>query len=124
MKRFFVPMLLSVGLLLATGGKPASADPNPIEHDPNFPIDLGAVPKFSNEQEALAGCHGDTVVWADRRTGFFYPKFAEDYGKSKFGTFTCHKQAIDSDYWGFGVITNIGGKGREFPDSFPCKQCM
>jgi hypothetical protein len=124
MKHAPVSRLTCAGLLLLATLGSSLADPAPVEHDPNFPIDLGAVPKFSSEQDAVVGCGGDTVVWADRRTGFFYPKFAEQYGRSQFGTFTCHKRALDADYWGFGVISNFAGKGREFPESFPCKECM
>ena len=73
----------------------------------------------------MATCRPDGVVWADRKTGYFYPKFSREYGNSRYGVFTCYKQAVGADYWGWGVIDNIGGhKGREFPDRFPCTTCM
>ena len=90
-----------------------------------FEIDLGPVERFSSEASAAAACRPDGVVWADRKTGYFYPKFSREYGASKYGAFTCYKQAVEADYWGWGVISNVGGhKGREFPDKFPCATCM
>ncbi|MDR3374412.1 MAG: hypothetical protein P4L98_11850 [Ancalomicrobiaceae bacterium] len=119
--------LLTAGTcLVALAGPPtgATAGSVPLEHDPNFPIDLGAVPKYPSEAAAVAACQPDAVVWADRRTGYVYPRYSEAYGKSPNGTFTCLKTALDADYWTFGISANFGGKGREFPDHFPCTQCM
>ncbi len=83
-------------------------------------FNLGAVPGFSDEADARAHCHGDGVVWADRKTGFFYPQFAPEYGASGSGTFTCYKVAKKADYWplGGGADAMAGSRqGRVFPFS-------
>ena len=88
-------------------------------------IELGPIAPFATESSAAIACAPDVVVWTDRKTGYYYPRFTTEYGKTPRGTFTCLKGAIAADYWGWGVISNIGGhKGREFPDRFPCTQCM
>lgn len=120
-------LLMAAACFFALAGPPmgaAAAGSVPLEHDPNFPIDLGAVPKYSSEAEALAACQPDAVVWADRRTGYVYPRYSDAYGKSPNGAFTCLRSALDADYWTFGISSNFGGKGREFPDHFPCTKCM
>ena len=76
---------------------------------------LGTVPGFPSEGQAQTGCGGDAVVWADRRTGFYYPRFAPEYGNSPTGSFTCYKQAKKADYWGFGPSATMQGRGRVFP---------
>lgn len=95
----------------------AAADPSEI--------DLGPIPQYLSEALAANACTPDGVVWTDRKTGYYYPKFVREYGKTPRGTFTCLQAAITADYWGWGVISSIGGhKGREFPDRFPCTECM
>ena len=77
---------------------------------------LGAFPGFPTEGQARAGCGGDAVVWADPKTGFYYPKFAPEYGNSPTGSFTCYKQAKKADYWGFGSSDSMESRqGRVFP---------
>ena len=100
-------MLTSVAVLTA----PAAAG-----DDVASEFGLGTVPGFPSEGEAQAGCGGDSVVWADPRTGFYYPKFAPDYGKSPTGSFTCYKQAKKADYWGLGSSDSMSSRrGRVFP---------
>ena len=78
---------------------------------------LGSVTGFPTERQAQAGCGGDGVVWADRRTGFYYPKFAPEYGNSPTGSYTCFKQAKKANYWGLGGGSDsmASREGRTFP---------
>ena len=87
-----------------------------------FEIELGDIPHFADEASALAHCKPDGVVWADRKTGFYYPKFYNDYGKTQYGTYTCFKQAVKADYWSLTPASEGGHKGREFPLFF-CYSC-
>jgi hypothetical protein len=89
--------------------------------DPKFEIELGDIPRYATEAEAKSACGADGVVWADRKTGFFYPKFFSDYGTTKYGTYTCHKLAVKADYWSFAPVEE-SGKGRTFPQAF-CGPC-
>jgi hypothetical protein len=78
-------------------------------------IKLGPVTGYATEAQASAACP-DGVVWADRKTGFYYPKFSPDYGVTLNGTFTCYKQAKNADYWGLGTSDSMArDKGRVFP---------
>lgn len=78
-------------------------------------IKLGPVTGYSTEAQAAASCP-DGVVWADRKTGFYYPKFSPDYGVTPDGTFTCYKQAKKADYWGLGTSDSLASRrGRVFP---------
>jgi hypothetical protein len=86
-----------------------------------FEIPLGEIPHFADEASARAACAPDPVVWADRKTGFFYPKFFSEYGKTAHGAYTCLKQAKDADYWSLAPESE-GHKGREFPQFF-CYTC-
>lgn len=88
-----------------------------------FEIPLGDVPHFSDEASAMAACQPDGVVWADRKTGFYYPKFYADYGKTQFGFYTCYKQAVKADYWSLTPASDGGHKGRTFPQFF-CGACF
>ena len=87
-----------------------------------FEIELGDIPRFSDEAAALASCIPDSVVWADRKNGFYYPKFFVDYGKTTYGSYTCFKQAVKADYWSLTPSSDGGHKGREFPLFF-CTTC-
>jgi hypothetical protein len=87
-----------------------------------FEIPLGEVPRFTNESAARAACAPDSVVWADRKNGFYYPKFYSDYGKTAHGTYTCYRRAKAADYWGLAPEPDSGHKGREFPQFF-CYTC-
>jgi hypothetical protein len=87
-----------------------------------FEIDLGDVPQYADEPTALAACAPDSVVWADRKTGFYYPKFFADYGKTAHGTYTCYSQAKEADYWSLTPASDGGHKGRVFPEFF-CYTC-
>ena len=87
-------------------------------------IELGPVTNYGSEAAAIKACRPGAAVWADRKTGYYYPKFREEYGKSPRGVFTCLKEAMAADYWGFGTIDSLGGRaGRSFPDKFPCSVC-
>ena len=87
-----------------------------------FDIELGDVPSYSDEAAAIASCTPDGVVWADRKNGFYYPKFFQDYGKTRYGSYTCYKQAVKADYWSLTPSSDGGHKGREFPLFF-CTSC-
>jgi hypothetical protein len=88
----------------------------------NSDIKSGDIPEYRDEATAQAGCRPDGVVWADRRSGFFYPKFLTDYGKTPYGTYTCYTQAQKANYWGLTPASDGGHKGREFPLFF-CTIC-
>lgn len=105
---------------------PGYAEPGHAnDSDNKFAIELGAIENYISETAAAAACSPDGVVWADRKTGYFYPRFAKEYGTSPYGAFTCFKAALKADYWGFGVSTDVGAKkGRVFPEFFPCNLCM
>ena len=66
-------------------------------------IALGPLPTFGDEGTARAACEPDAVIWADRGTGYYYPKFMPEYGKSPYGAFSCYQAARRADYWGFGT---------------------
>jgi hypothetical protein len=85
-------------------------------------IELGAIPKYADEASAQAGCRPDSVVWADSKTGFYYPKFFAEYGATQHGAYTCYKQAEKADYWSLSPTSDVGFKGREFPLNF-CDVC-
>jgi len=85
-------------------------------------IELGPVRRFADEPSARAACAPDGVVWADSASGFFYPKFHPDYGKSPHGAFTCFSEAKKADYWGLTPDGEDGHEGREFPLFF-CYTC-
>ena len=78
-------------------------------------VKLGPIDSYSTESEATSRCNGDGVVWADRKTGFLYPRFMEQYGKTDSGTFTCYSKAKKADYWAFGAIDSLGHDGKSFP---------
>ena len=81
----------------------------------NDEIKLGTVTEYPNEAAASAACP-DGVVWADRKSGFYYPKFAPEYGVTPNGVFTCYKQAKSADYWGLGTSDSLASRrGRVFP---------
>ncbi len=102
--RAFAPLLVLLALACpAVAGDVASE------------FGLGTVPTYPDERQAQSKCGGDAVVWVDRRTGFYYPKFAPEYGVSPSGSFTCYKQAKRADYWGFGPSAEMEGRGRVFP---------
>lgn len=83
---------------------------------------MGEIPRFADEASAQAGCRPDAVVWADRKSGFFYPKFHSDFGKTANGVYTCYKQAKKADYWSLTPDGEGGHEGREFPSMF-CTAC-
>ncbi len=85
-------------------------------------IKLGTIPRYPNEAAAHAACGADPVIWADTRSGFFYPKFHPDFGKSAHGAYSCYGQAKKADYWSFTPEDEGGRKGREFPLMF-CSLC-
>src|ERR1700677_412487 len=85
-------------------------------------IKLGAIRRFADENSARAACSPDGVVWADAKTGFFYPKFHPDYGKSRHGAYTCYHEAEKADYWSLTPGSDDARKGREFPLFF-CYAC-
>ena len=85
-------------------------------------IQLGDIPHYADEASARAACQPDSVVWADRKNGFYYPKFFSDYGKTPHGTYTCYHKAIKADYWSLTPASDGGHKGREFPLFF-CTVC-
>ena len=122
MSKLHMPSMAVCTVLAVFGPAPAgaqSAKPDPSE------IELGPIASYPTEAVAAQACAPDGVVWTDRKTGYYYPKFVKEYGATPRGTFTCLKGAVAADYWGWGVISTIGGhKGREFPDRFPCTQCM
>ena len=78
-------------------------------------IKLGTVTGYPNAAAASAACP-DGVVWADRKSGFYYPRFAPEYGATPHGVFTCYKQAKSADYWGLGTSDGMASRrGRVFP---------
>jgi hypothetical protein len=85
-------------------------------------IELGSIRRFADETSARAACSPGGVVWADANTGFFYPKFHPDYGKSRHGVYTCYHEAEKPDYWSLTSCSNDARKGREFPLLF-CYAC-
>jgi hypothetical protein len=85
-------------------------------------IPLGDIPRYKDEPSARAACGDDPVVWADSGSGFFYPKFHEDFGKTAHGAYTCYKRAKSADYWSLTPEGDGGREGREFPQFF-CTQC-
>ncbi len=96
-------------LLLALVAMPSLARADDDE------IKLGTIMGYPNEAAASAACP-DGVVWADRKSGFYYPKFAPEYGVTPNGVFTCYKQAKSADYWGLGTSDNLASRrGRVFP---------
>jgi hypothetical protein len=106
-------------VVLAGVAAPATAGDANSE---KFEIELGDIPRYADEATALAACKPDGVVWADRKTGFFYPKFFADYGKTRYGAYTCYRQAKKADYWSLTPESDGGHKGREFPLFF-CYSC-
>ena len=85
-------------------------------------IKLGEIPRYGDEASARAACGKDAVVWADRHSGFFYPKFHPDYGRTAQGAYTCHGRAKAADYWSLVPEDGDGREGREFPQYF-CNGC-
>jgi hypothetical protein len=85
-------------------------------------IELGNIPRFASEETAKAACVPDGVVWADSKTGFYYPKYFADYGKTSHGAYTCYHDAQKADYWSLTPASDGGHKGREFPLFF-CYAC-
>ena len=81
-------------------------------------IHLGPLSTFESEDAARATCAPDAVVWADRRTGYYYPRFMPEYGRSPDGAFACYQAAQGADYWGFGTGTSMNSRrNRTFPVS-------
>jgi hypothetical protein len=119
MANFQAAYRLGAVVLIAALASPAIAEE---AGQRKFAIDLGPIPRFAMEADALAACKPDGVVWADRKTGFYYPKFFNDYGKTKYGTYTCYRQALKADYWSPTPASAGGHKGREFPLFF-CYTC-
>ena len=81
-------------------------------------IHLGPLLTFHGEDTARAACAPDAVVWADRRTGYYYPRFMPEYGNSPDGAFACYHAAESADYWGFGTAGSMNSRrNRTFPVS-------
>jgi hypothetical protein len=118
MARVHVPLkvLIVTAFATATSAHAGGTD------SPSSAIPLGDIPYFSDEASARAGCGADPVVWADRKSGFFYPKFHPDFGKTAHGAYTCYSQAKKADYWSLTPDGDGGREGREFPMFF-CTQC-
>ncbi len=109
-------VLILTGVAVATSARAGGTDSHSSE------IPLGAIPHFPDEASARAACGADPVVWADRKSGFFYPKFHPDFGKTASGNYTCYSQAKKADYWSLIPDGEGGREGREFPLIF-CTQC-
>jgi hypothetical protein len=105
-------------VLCATGVEALAADGISGTGD----IKLGAIPRYADEAAAREACAPDGVVWADSKTGFFYPKFSAEYGATPHGVFTCYRKAEQADYWSISPVMEGGFKGREFPLRF-CNAC-
>ena len=88
--------LFGSGLLAAWAALASPA----IAGDVASEFGLGTVQGFDNEEAARTHCQGDGVVWVDRKTGFYYPKFAPECGAGRTGAFACFKDAKKADYWG------------------------
>ena len=91
-------------------------------HGSSDEIKLGDLPRYASEGAARAACGNDPVVWADSHSGFFYPRFHSDFGKTPHGAFTCYGLAKKADYWSFTPEGDGGRQGREFPLMF-CNLC-
>ncbi len=89
---------------------------------PNSDIKLGPIPHYADESAARVACKPDSVVWADQKSGFYYPKFFPEYGTTQHGTYTCYRQAEKADYWSLTPTSDSGHMGREFPMFF-CYSC-
>jgi len=114
---------LRVGLLLIAGlVASALSTAAPAADKASSEIKLGEIPRYSDEASARAACGDDPVVWADRRSGFFYPRFHPDFGKTPHGAFTCYGRAKKADYWSLTPEGDGGREGREFPLIF-CTGC-
>jgi len=85
-------------------------------------IKLGDIPRYPNEAAAKSACGDDPVVWADSHSGFFYPKFHSDFGKTPHGAYTCYGRARQADYWSLTPEGDGSREGREFPLMF-CYGC-
>jgi hypothetical protein len=109
---------LVAAALLATSGIAAAGDGKSKGSE----IELGAIPQFADEAAARAACQPDNVVWADTKSGFYYPKFFAEYGKTPHGVYTCYLQAKKADYWSLTPASDGGHKGREFP-LILCERC-
>ena len=108
-----VILLLALASLVSAQDKPAASSE----------IELGEIPHYADEDAARTACQPDSVVWADQKNGFYYPKFFSDYGKTQHGPYTCYKQAKKADYWSLTPASDGGHKGREFPMFF-CTACF
>ena len=86
------------------------------------PIKLGSIPRYGDESAAKAACAPHGVVWADAQSGFFYPKFHPDYGKSAHGADTCYSKAKKADYWNSRPRRTKAARGVSFRCSF-CSTC-
>lgn len=103
-----------VGMLWASLMAASSARAGDVARD----FGLGPIPEFGSEASARAACHGDGVVWVDHSTGFYYPKFVQEYGTTPAGTFACYRDAKRANYWGFGTADALEGRSeRVFPRS-------
>jgi hypothetical protein len=114
--RAWLHAVIAVGFALAASARAGETN------SPSSEIRLGDVPNFSDEASARAGCGADPVVWADRNSGFFYPKFHPDYAETPNGGYTCYSKAKKADYWSLTPEGDGGREGREFPLFF-CTQC-
>ena len=112
--RVFASLVVFAALVARAGAEEAKNSGSEIK--------LGAIPHYASESAAISACSPDGVVWADRKTGFFYAKFLPQYGATEHGTFTCYRQAKDADYWSLTPTAEDGHKGREFPLFF-CYTC-
>jgi hypothetical protein len=92
---------------------PASAQP--ASNAP--PMALGSLPMFATESEAKRACPRDVVVWADRDTGYFYPRSRPQYGHTPGGAYACFQAARRADYWDINPLSALSNPkaGREFP---------
>jgi hypothetical protein len=106
----------SLGLLsaAAVGALACSAAADDVKSNTSE-IELGPIPQYSDEASARSACQPDSVVWADTKSGFYYPKFFAGYGKTQYGVFTRYTQAKKADYWGLTPASDGGHRGREFP---------
>ncbi len=86
----------------AAPGPRASASPRQIPPTRGAMASTSAN-KFSNESEAKAHCPGDTVVWANSKSGIYHFSGNRSYGNTKSGAYMCEK---DTSAAGFRAAKN------------------
>jgi hypothetical protein len=61
-------------------------------------VAFSQIPFFDTEEAAQKHCPADTVVWLNTNSGIYHLKGERWYGRTKYGSYVCKKEADAAGY--------------------------